>query len=79
MATETPTVDAKAATKLKIAEDAVVALTKERDALRDALQTIVDTPFGCPMCDSGALRGTKPHWDDCGYGKAQALLAKREK
>ncbi len=44
------------------------------EALEDALRLILAEPYGCPMCDSGKLRGHKSHWDACGFGKAQGLM-----
>ena len=48
---------------------------QRRRALADALQGLLDEPYGCPMCDSGRLRNpAKEHWDDCPYAIAVALL-----
>jgi len=50
--------------------------TRHAPLLSNALQGLLDEPYGCPMCDSGRLRNpAKEHWDDCPYAIARALLA----
>lgn len=45
----------------------------------EALQLILSEPHGCPMCDSGKLRNSaNPHFDDCGFARARAAIAKAE-
>ena len=43
-------------------------------ALETALRAILLDPYGCTQCDSGKLRGHKPHWVECGYAKAEEAL-----
>lgn len=45
------------------------------DTARNALEAILADPYGCPFCDSGKLRGTKPHDANCGFKMAQDALA----
>lgn len=73
------TIDASVVKKeLDDAARMIVKLQAHATELRIALQTILAEPYGCPACDSGKLRGPKPHWDDCGYAKAQTALAVNE-
>ena len=47
-----------------------------RYALADALQGLLDEPYGCPLCDCGRTRNpAKGHMDDCPYETARAVLA----
>lgn len=49
---------------------------QRRHTLADALQGLLDDPYGCPMCDCGRLRNpTKKHWPECPYEIARAVLA----
>jgi len=52
----------------------LAAMKSENETLKTTLLLILAEPYGCPACDSGKLRSHKPHWDQCGFGKAQALL-----
>ena len=45
-------------------------------ALADALQGLLDEPYGCPLCDCGRPRNpAKGHMDYCPYEIARAVLA----
>ncbi len=67
------------AAALDTARRLLVAWRAERQrtqVLRDALQGLLDDPYGCPMCDCGRLRNpTKEHWPECPYGIAPVVLA----
>ncbi len=67
-----------AAKKLADAEQVAKDAQVKTEMYRIALKMILAEPYGCPACDSGKLRGKKPHWDECGYGVAQALLAQEK-
>jgi len=42
-----------------------------------ALRRIMEQPFGCPMCRSGAIiTEGKQHWDNCGFKMANEVLRK---
>ena len=48
---------------------------KRRHTLADALQGLLDEPYGCPLCDCGRTRNpAKGHMDDCPYEIARAVL-----
>ena len=52
-----------------------LALMTENDRLRAALQSLLDEPYGCPLCDCGRPRNpAKGHTDDCPYEIARAAL-----
>lgn len=47
-----------------------------RYALADALQGLLDEPYGCPLCDAGRmLNPAKGHWPECPYEIARVVLA----
>ena len=47
-----------------------------RYALADALQGLLDEPYGCPLCDAGrVLNPAKGHWPECPYEIARVVLA----
>jgi hypothetical protein len=47
-----------------------------RYALADALQGLLDEPYGCPLCDCGRTRNpAKGHWPECPYEIARVVLA----
>lgn len=46
------------------------------ERLQDALQGLLDDPYGCPLCDCGTPRNPeKGHWPECPYEPARAVLA----
>lgn len=56
-------------------ESALYASELINQHYREALTWILDSPYGCPYCDSGQLRNTqKEHDDKCGFAKAQDLI-----
>lgn len=64
---------------LDTARRLVAAWRAERarsQALADALQGLLDEPYGCPLCDAGrVLNPAKGHWPDCPYEIARVVLA----
>ena len=42
---------------------------------RRALVAILAEPHGCAFCDSGTLRGLRPHAEECGFGLAADAVA----
>ena len=53
----------------------ITALLAEREALMDAVRLMLLDPTGCPMCDSGILRGDNQHWNTCGFNLAKKAIA----
>ena len=49
---------------------------RRRIMLADALQGLLDEPYGCPLCDAGrVLNPAKGHWPECPYEIARVVLA----
>ena len=42
----------------------------------EAINRIFEEPYGCPFCDSGILRGKKPHAPECGFELARRAVEK---
>lgn len=55
-----------------------IAAEQQRDTARAVLAAIKRDPHGCPFCDSGVLRGPKPHDPACGFALLNAALSAPE-